>query len=345
MKRAFGRLGLIVCVLILICMLLGVLASSAMAAVDAVRPLPEEGPTEVMVSIFVLDIDEVNTASQSFDANVYFKASWHDPRLAHDGTSEITRSLHAIWNPRIQFLNQQKVWTTFPEVAEISPEGDVVYQQRVWGAFSQPLELRDFPFDNQVFRIQLGSAGYTLQEVRLIPDINGRNGISKKFSLADWDIVTWNVEAVEFAPNDKDDSFAAFQLEIEATRRYVYFIIKVIIPLFLIVMMSWVVFWIDPKESGTQISVAITTMLTLIAYRFAVGSDLPKVSYLTRLDYFILGATLLVFTSLIEVVVTSTYAKIGNIERARAIDHWARVLFPLIFILITLETLVFRYVL
>ena len=252
MKRAFGRLGLIVCVLILICMLLGVLASSAMAAVDAVRPLPEEGPTEVMVSIFVLDIDEVNTASQSFDANVYFKASWHDPRLSHDGTSEITRSLHAIWNPRIQFLNQQKVWTTFPEVAEISPEGDVVYQQRVWGAFSQPLELRDFPFDNQVFRTQLGSAGYTLQEVRLIPDINGRNGISKKFSLADWDIVTWNVKAAEFTPNDKDDSFAAFHLEIEATRRYVYFIIKVIIPLFLIIMMSWVVFWIDPKESGTQ---------------------------------------------------------------------------------------------
>jgi uncharacterized membrane protein len=253
--------------------------------------------------------------------------------------------LREVWNPRIQFVNQQKVWTTFPEVVEISPGGDVVYQQRVWGAFSQPLELRDFPFDNQVFRIQLGSAGYTLQEVRLIPDINGRNGISNKFSLADWDIVTWNVKAVEFTPNDKDDSFAAFQLEIEATRRYVYFIIKVIIPLFLIVMMSWVVFWIDPKESGTQISVAITTMLTLIAYRFAVSSDLPKVSYLTRLDYFILGATLLVFTSLIEVVVTSTYAKIGNIERARVIDRWARVVFPVVFIAIALESMVFRFAL
>ncbi len=72
--------------------LLGVLASPAIAAIDAVRPLPEEGPTEVMVSIFVLDIDEVNTAAQNFDANVYFRVSWRDPRLAHDGTSEITRS-------------------------------------------------------------------------------------------------------------------------------------------------------------------------------------------------------------------------------------------------------------
>ena len=332
-------------VLILIVLLLGTLASPAIAAVNAIRPFPEKGPTEVTVSIFVLDIDEVNTAAQNFDANVYFKAAWRDPRLAHEGTSKITRSLHEVWNPRVQFVNQQKVWTTFPEVVEISPGGDVVYQQRVWGTFSQPLELRDFPFDNQFFRIQLGSAGYNTQEIRLIPDINGRNGISKKFSLADWDIVTWNVKAVGFTPNDKDDSFATFQMEIEATRRYVYFIIKVIIPLFLIVMMSWVVFWIDPKESGTQISVAITTMLTLIAYRFAVGSDLPKVSYLTRLDYFILGATLLVFTSLIEVVVTSTYAKIGNIERARVIDRWARIVFPSVFIAIALEALVFRFVL
>jgi hypothetical protein len=106
-------------------------------------------------------------------------------------------------------------------------------------------------------------------------------------------------------------------------------------------MMSWVVFLIDPKEAGTQINVAITTMLTLIAYRFAVGTDLPKVSYLTRLDYFILVATFLVFASLVEVVVTSGYAKIGELKRARAIDRWARVLFPLTFIAVCLQSFIF----
>jgi hypothetical protein len=37
-------------------------------------------------------------------------------------------------------------------------------------------------------------------------------------------------------------------------------------------------------------------MLTLIAYRFSIGELVPKVAYLTRLDYFILGSTLMVFT-------------------------------------------------
>jgi cadmium resistance protein CadD (predicted permease) len=114
--------------------------------------------------------------------------------------------------------------------------------------------------------------------------------------------------------------------------------VKVILPLILIVAMSWIVFWIDPEESGIQISVAITTMLTLIAYRFAVGADLPKVSYLTRLDFFILSATILVFASLIEVIVTSTLAGQEKIALARNLDNWSRWLFPTIFSMVALIT-------
>jgi len=298
-------------------------------AANSSRPLSADGPTEVKIAAFVLDIDEVSSVSQSFDANVYIELRWQDSRLAHDNPDEITRSLNDIWNPRIQFINQQKIWPTLPEIVEIFPDGEVVYQQRVWGAFSQPLQLEDFPFDQQVFTVQLASAGYGPQEVKLVPDQGSRTGIVEQFSLADWDILGWTVHVAPFAPSLEEDAFAGYSLSIEAKRRYGYFIIKVIIPLCLIVMMSWVVFWIDPKESGTQISVAITTMLTLIAYRFAVGNAIPKVSYLSRLDYFILGATFLVFASLIGVVVTSTYARIGQLDRARSIDRWARFLFPL----------------
>ena len=309
------------------------------------RPLAAEGPTEVKIAAFILDVDEVNNVSQSFDANVYIELRWQDSRLAHDNPNEITRNLNDVWNPRIQFINQQKIWPTLPDIVEVSPDGEVVYLQRVWGAFSQPLTLKDFPFDQQVFTVQLTSAGYGPHEVKLVPDLASRTGIADQFSLADWDILGWKVDIAPFVPSLGEDPFAGYSISIEAKRRFGYFIIKVIIPLFLIVMMSFVVFWIDPKESGTQISVAITTMLTLIAYRFAVGNDIPKVSYLSRLDYFILGATFLVFASLIEVVVTSTYARIDQLDRARSIDRWARVVFPALFIAIALETLVFRYIL
>jgi hypothetical protein len=69
--------------------------------------------------------------------------------------------------------------------------------------------------------------------------------------------------------------------------------------------MSWVVFWIEPSEPGIQLSIAMTSMLTLIAYRFAVDTQLPRLPYTTRLDTFILTSTLLVFFSLIEALVTT----------------------------------------
>ena len=52
---------------------------------------------------------------------------------------------------------------------------------------------------------------------------------------------------------------------------------RIILPLLLIVAMSWLVFWIDPELAGPQISIAVTSMLTLIAYRFMVGGMLPKI--------------------------------------------------------------------
>jgi hypothetical protein len=98
-------------------------------------------------------------------------------------------------------------------------------------------------------------------------------------------------------------------------------------------MMSWAVFWIDPTTSSSQISIAVTSMLTLIAYRFAIDSQLPRLPYTTRLDTFILTSTLLVFFSLIEVVVTTILDNNKEAEQAKQLDRYCRVIFPAIFVI------------
>jgi len=96
-------------------------------------------------------------------------------------------------------------------------------------------------------------------------------------------------------------------------------------------MMSWSVFWIDPTTSSSQISVAVTSMLTLIAYRFAVDSQLPRLPYMTRLDALFLTSTLLVFFSLIEVLATTILDSKQQAEQAKKIDRYCRIIFPVIF--------------
>jgi hypothetical protein len=310
---------------------------------DIGRPSPELGPTKVEVKMFLSDVDDVDGANQNFKANVFFELRWHDPRLVHEDLDGISRPLAEVWHPRIQLFNQQKVWKTFADVIGISPNGDATYRQRVWGSFSQPLELRDFPFDQQVFEIQLIATAYTSEEVDLVVD--PKSGIGEQFSLPDWNIVDWKVESRPIQTFPGEAKSAAVTFSFEGTRRIGYFVGKVIIPLILIVAMSWIVFWIDPKQAASQISVAITAMLTLIAYRFAIGTNLPLVEYMTRLDLFILGSSILIFSSLVLVVITSSLANSDRLFEAREIDLWCRWLFPIVFVLVVLETLVFRLVL
>jgi hypothetical protein len=59
------------------------------------------------------------------------------------------------------------------------------------------------------------------------------------------------------------------------------------------------------------------------------SSALPNVSYLTLMDIFLLGATLLVFTSLVEVMITSYLARSDRLQFARRIDVLMRLVFPL----------------
>jgi len=325
MKRLFFHLF----VAAWLSMLLVGFGATPSESAEVSRPINGPGPVKVHVTIFIIDVDEIRSANQSFDANVYIQYRWRDQRLAHKGSKSIVRALDEIWNPEIQIINQQKIWLTFPDIVKIAPDGEVLYRQRVWGSFSQPLKLHDFPFDRQVFYIQLAAIDYTQGEVELELDTKEESGIAQKCSVADWSIIGYKAEPRPYKPSPAVNAMAGFAFSFEARRETGYFIIKVIIPLILIVAMSWVVFWIDPKESGTQISVAITTMLTLIAYRFAIDTDLPKISYLTRLDYFILISTILVYASLIEVVVTSTFARGEKLSQARAIDRWMRFLFPL----------------
>src|SRR5206468_9486907 len=131
---------------------------------------------------------------------------------------------------------------------------------------------------------------------------------------------------------------SSYEFEFTASRNVEHYILKVILPLVLIVFMSWASFWIDPVNANAQISVAVTSMLTLIAYRFAEDAQLPRLPYMTRLDVFFLISTLLVFFSLIEVLVTTILDSNQQTARAKKIDRYCRVIVPVIFVIASIAT-------
>lgn len=84
---------------------------------------------------------------------------------------------------------------------------------------------------------------------------------------------------------------------------------------------------------GVRIGVATSSILTLIAHRFVLASLLPRLPYMTRLDYFTVGSTLLVFLALITVIFTAVLTSKGNELLAHRTDVAARAAFPAIFLI------------
>src|SRR5215469_6013319 len=325
--------------LVLFVMSIG-LAQSAEAPVSIGRPTADSGPTQISVEIWVVDIAGIDSAQQTFTADIAVVLRWKDSRLAHAGNGETHHALDEVWNPRVGIANEtNSVSRRLPESVEVEADGTVISRQRYVGSFTQPLRLKSFPFDKQTFRVQLVAVRYTPNEVKFVPDqkmmdagLKQAGGIAPSITLPDWTVESWEIKPLDYALGPGLE-YSGYSFEFTASRNVQHYILKVILPLVLIVIMSWTVFWIDPIHSNSQISVAVTSMLTLIAYRFAIDSQLPRLPYMTLLDAFILTGTVLVFFSLIEVLLTTIFETNKQRERAKKLDRYCRIIFPAIFVI------------
>src|SRR5256886_17260325 len=257
------------------------LGSEAPALID--RPNADSGPTQISVGIWVADISNIDSDEQYFAGELAVVLRWKDSRLAHTGKGIVRYPLEQIWHPRLSIVNEtNSVSRKMPDSVEVDPDGTVTYRQRYAGAFTQPLRLQSFPFDRQACRVQLVAVRYQSTEVMFVPDqvwirdgLKEAGGISPSVTLPDWTMEKWELKPLVYAlaPHHQ---YSSYTFEFTASRNVQHYILKVILPLVLIVIMSWAVFWITPTDASPQISIAVTSMLTLIAYRFAIDNQLPR---------------------------------------------------------------------
>jgi hypothetical protein len=299
------------------------------------RPGAGGAPLTVTGTLVLLDVSKIDGAEQSFTADVFMMLRWRDERLVtgEDGVRRLP--LDSIWNPEIQIVNQRRVFKTFDDFVDVTPDGAVTYRQRYDGEFSAPLDLHDFPLDQHRVTVQLAVPGYGPEEVDFVPATEGEGiGHSPELTVSDWSIGPFELHTEPFQLVRGGQRVAGLMGEFEAQRHLGFFLGKAFVSVAIIVFMSWVVFWIGTEHIGPRLSVAVTSMLTLVAYRFLLDQSLPPVSYLTRLDYYLLGSTVLVFMALIQVTLTGAMNDEHHLRRAADINRLSRWLFPAVFALL-----------
>ncbi|XP_034562873.1 gamma-aminobutyric acid receptor subunit rho-3 [Notolabrus celidotus] len=84
-------------------------------------------------------------------------------------------------------------------------------------------------------------------------------------------------------------------------RRHIFFfMLQTYFPTMLMVVLSWVSFWIDRRAVPARVSLGITTVLTMSTIITGVSSSMPQVSYVKAVDIYLWTSFLFVFLSVIE---------------------------------------------
>jgi len=294
------------------------------------RPDPDGVPTKVYVGIHVLDVMEIDDKAQTFKADFWGVIRWRDPRLAVEDSSgsALMRSftMEEIWSPYLYILNQRNLSTYYDPVFRVDDEGNVLFFQRYYGDLSVSLDLKDFPLDKQKLPIFAGSFRYGPEELELVvnKDITGQRDA---FTIEGWEVGEGEVQISTERFEVQNRDLARFDFILPAKRDFSYYLIKALIPLLLILFMAWAVFFIDPSALGPQIGIPTSSIFALILFMHRISGILPNISYLTRIDKFILFAIILVFLALGEAIVTSMLAFREKKELALKMDRWARFIY------------------
>lgn len=79
-----------------------------------------------------------------------------------------------------------------------------------------------------------------------------------------------------------------------------FYMIQIYIPSILIVLLSWVSFWLNVDAVPARISLGILTVLTMTTQKTLAVSSLPRVSYVKAIDVWMAACLCFVFSALLE---------------------------------------------
>ncbi|KAJ8266821.1 hypothetical protein GJAV_G00135060 [Gymnothorax javanicus] len=264
-------------------------------------------PTVIHTDMFVNSIGPVNAINMEYTIDIFFAQTWYDRRLKFNSTMKVLRlnsnMVGKIWIPDTFFRNSKKAdahWITTPNrMLRIWNDGRILYTLRLTIDAECQLKLNNFPMDEHSCPLEFSSYGYPKEEIIYK---------WKRSSVEVGDIRSWRLYQFSFVGlrntseivKTVSGDYVVLTVFFDLSRRMGYFTIQTYIPCTLIVVLSWVSFWINKDAVPARTSLGITTVLTMTTLSTIARKSLPKVSYVTAMDLFVSVCFIFVFAALIE---------------------------------------------
>ncbi|XP_070553899.1 gamma-aminobutyric acid receptor subunit beta-3-like isoform X2 [Ptychodera flava] len=291
-----------------------------------IRLRPQFGgpPVQVQMDMHIVNINSISEVNMDYTITMYFRQYWQDKRLQYDASlgniSFDARLADKIWVPDTYFVNDKKSFvhkvTVSNRMLRLHYDGSVLYGLRITTVASCMMDLHDYPLDVQNCTLEIESYGYTTKDMEYYwkhgnQSVEGMQNIDlPQFEMKDYALVK---KTAAFSTG----AYPRLAIEFILKRSIGFFVLQTYLPCILIVILSWVSFWINHEATSARVALGITTVLTMTTISTSVRASLPRISYIKSIDIYLVTCFAFVFAALLEYAAVNYYYWQSQKKRSR----------------------------
>ncbi|MCJ8730424.1 hypothetical protein PDJAM_G00184260 [Pangasius djambal] len=274
------------------------------------RPFFDNGPVTVGMSLDIASIDTISEINMDYTATIFLRQRWTDERLVFEGNKSLSldgRLVELLWVPDTFIVDSKKSFlhdiTVENRLIRIFPNGTVLYALRITTTVACNMDLTKYPMDKQTCTLQLESWGYNVNDV-MFYWARGNDSVSglDTLRLAQYTVEDHYTSASEAVYETGNYPKLIFHFELK--RSILYFILETYVPSSLLVVLSWVSFWISQSSVPARICIGVTTVLTMTTLMMGARTSLPNANcFIKAIDVYLGICFSFIFGALIEYAV------------------------------------------
>ncbi|XP_031336506.1 glutamate-gated chloride channel isoform X4 [Photinus pyralis] len=280
-----------------------------------------DGPTLVYINFFLRSISKIDDYKMEYSVQLTFREQWLDERLKFNDYGERLKYLtltqaNRVWMPDLFFSNEKEGHfhdIIMPNVyIRIYPDGSVLYSIRISLTLSCPMNLKLYPLDRQICSLRMASYGWTTADLVFLWKEVDPVQVVKNLHLPRFTLEKFLTDYCNSKTNTGE--YSCLKVDLLFKREFSYYLIQIYIPCCMLVIVSWVSFWLDQGAVPARVSLGVTTLLTMATQTSGINASLPPVSYTKAIDVWTGVCLTFVFGALLEFALVN-YASRSDMHR------------------------------
>ncbi|MCP4209336.1 MAG: hypothetical protein GY767_20135 [Shimia sp.] len=297
-------------------------------------------PQQIGVGISIDQITFVDQQSENFGVvgTIFLKADY--PEFAFDAAShgsDVKTFSNAAFRklldeagsqpPYFILRNQQGRRFTQQVSVLLKDTGVATYAERFTATLQAPhFNFKRYPFDTQEFYVEISSM-LSLDYVEFYP-LEEQSGMGDLLGEEEWILSNASLERRSVSGIGGADT-TMVALRFEGKRHVQYYVLRILLPLLIILFVSWATFFLE--EYRRRIDMASANLLVFVAFNFAISTMLPKLGYLTFMDSLLVGMFLITGSIVLVNIALRRLKTSGREDLARKIDSYLVIwIFPIL---------------